>query len=67
MRLRYPTTRATPCVLSPTPLPQPAFLALYERHADRHKAPGPSRQAKLKSAAQLQVGTHINNIMFLIV
>jgi hypothetical protein len=36
--------------------PQPAFLELYERHADPGKRPGPGRQAKLKSASQLQVG-----------
>ncbi|PNH06312.1 putative serine/threonine-protein kinase [Tetrabaena socialis] len=34
---------------------QPAFLDLYERHADPSKKPGPTRQAKLKSASQLQV------------
>ncbi|GIL60528.1 hypothetical protein Vafri_15076, partial [Volvox africanus] len=32
----------------------PAFLDLYERHADPGKRPGLGRQAKLKSASQLQ-------------
>ena len=50
-----PTPQHLSTLQTPTPSPQPAFLALYQRHVDPSKPPGPHRQAKLKSASQLQV------------